>query len=305
MTHSRMIFAFLVLSGCAVLEAANCPAVSAEKQSALVDYVRKQYKIDSGTDLRMVKTDPVEGGCYQALTFEGKGAVKTWQLTLFLSPDQRFLTGELFDTTADPVEVERRKSAELMAGLVPNKGSSKGPEGAAVTIVEFSDFECPFCRKLADIEKQLTPEEKTDVRIVFHHMPLQSHPWARTAAEGAACAQLQNSDAFWSIHDQLFDQQASITRENVHKTLLDFAKHAKSLDLAEFQNCVDNQMSLGLVLRDLNLASANDISGTPTLFINGQRIQGIKDTAELRQLITEAKKATGQTSAATDASFTH
>ena len=148
--------------------------------------------------------------------------------------------------------MERRKSAELMAGLVPNKGSSKGPDGAAVTIVEFSDFECPYCRKLVDTVKQLTPEEKVDLRIVFHHMPLQTHPWARTAAEDAACAQLQNSSAFWPIHDQLFDQQPSITSENIHEKLLAFAKSAKSLDLPEFQNCLDNQMSLGLVLRDLN-----------------------------------------------------
>ena len=126
-------------------------------------------------------------------------------------------------------------------------------------------------------------------------MPLQNHPWARTAAEGAACAQLQDSDAFWSIHDQLFDQQASITPQNIHEKLLAFAKSAKSLDVAEFQNCLDNQMSLGLVLRDLNLASANNISGTPTLFINGQRKQGIKDAAELRGLIAEAKKAAGGT----------
>jgi protein-disulfide isomerase len=77
--------------------------------------------------------------------------------------------------------------------------------------------------------------------------------------------------------------------------LLDFANNTKSLDLREFQGCLDNQMSLGLVLRDMNLASANDINGTPTLFINGQRRQGIKDAAELRQLITEAKKALPQT----------
>jgi len=132
---------------------------------------------------------------------------------------------------------------------------------------------------------------------VFHHMPLQNHPWARTAAEGAACAQLQDSDAFWSIHDQLFDQQASITPQNIHEKLLAFAKSAKSLDLPEFQNCLDNQMSLGLVLRDLNLASANNISGTPTLFINGQRKLGIKDVAELRRLMMDTQKDSPRPSA--------
>ncbi|HZS57078.1 MAG TPA: thioredoxin domain-containing protein [Bryobacteraceae bacterium] len=74
-------------------------------------------------------------------------------------------------------------------------------------------------------------------------------------------------------------------------TLRKPARDGLADDFAEFQNCVDNQMSLGRVLRDLNLASANNISGTPTLFINGQRKQGIKDAAELRGLIAEAKKA--------------
>lgn len=293
MIRSNTLAVFLVVGGCSTVQAASCPALSWEKQSALVEYVRKQYKISSETDLRLVKTDPVEGGCYQALTFEGKGAVKTWQLTLYLSPDQRFLTGELFDTTADPVEQERRKSAALMAGLASNKGSSKGADNAPVAIVEFSDFQCPYCRRFAEIVKQLTPTERASIRTVFHHLPLQTHAWARAAAEGAACAQLQNADGFWSVHDQLVEHQISITVENVHERLLDFARGAKSLNFAEFQNCLDNQMSLGLVLRDLNLASANNINGTPTLFINGQRVQGIRDIGELRQLIVGAKKASG------------
>jgi predicted DsbA family dithiol-disulfide isomerase len=294
--------ALLMLGGGSLIQAGNCPALSAEKQSGLVDYARKQYKIDSTTEFRLAKTELVESSCYRALTFEGKGPLKTWQLTLYLSPDQRFLTGELFDTTLDPIEQERRKAEALMAGLVLNRGSRKGPDDAPVTIVEFSDFECPYCRGFTDIMKQLTPAERTSIQVVFHHLPLQMHPWARTAAEGAACAQLQNADAFWSIHDQLFDHQTAITRENVHELLLDFAKSAKSLNLVQFQDCLDNQMSLGLVLRDLNLASANNVNGTPTLFINGQRIQGIKDASELRRLLAEAKKSSGQMGVANDAS---
>ncbi|HZQ52502.1 MAG TPA: thioredoxin domain-containing protein [Bryobacteraceae bacterium] len=233
-----------------------------------------------------ITEEHLEGAtCYRRVTFEGKNAFRTWDLTLFLSPDQRFLSSDVFDTTLDPVEEERRNNKALMSDLTQNKGSSKGPVDAPVTIVEFSDFECPYCRKFADIVKQLTPGENDNIRIVYHHLPLQMHPWARTAAEGAACAQLQNSNAFWSMHDQLFEHQPSITRENIHQELLDFAKSMKWLNFQEFQSCLDNQMSLGLVLRDLNLASANNINGTPTLFINGQRVEGIKDITELRQII--------------------
>ncbi len=137
---------------------------------------------------------------------------------MYLSPDGRFLTNELFDTTVDPVEEERRKAAALMAGLVPNKGASKGLDHAPVTIVEFSDFECPFCRRFADLMKQVLPAEKNQVRIVFHHFPLSMHPWARAAAEGAACARLQSSEAFWAMHDQLFQHQQEINANNVKQT---------------------------------------------------------------------------------------
>src|SRR5690348_565714 len=121
-------------------------------------------------------------------------------------------------------------------------------------------------------------------------MPLPMHPWARAAAERAACAQLQGSDSFWKMHDQLFKNQETITPDNIKSKLVEFARGVPTLQLEDFQNCLQNQMSLGLVLRDGDLASTNGVDATPTLFINGNRITGIKDEAQLRQLIREAEK---------------
>lgn len=208
---------------------------------------------------------------------------------MYLSPDQRFLTPELLDTTLDPEVERRRKQAEIMAGLTPNKGASKGPEKAAVTIVEFSDFECPFCRRFAQILDQLSPDERKDVRVVFHHMPLSMHPWARAAAEGAACAQLQSADAFWSLHDQLFAHQAELNQTNLREKLTEYASENRSINLTAFKECLENELSLGLVFRDMDLAAANNVSGTPTLFINGSRIAGVKDIAQLCRLIQDAR----------------
>src|SRR5271170_5637300 len=189
----------------------------------LVRYVRNKYKIPSSVNLKLSKDETIPGTCYRDLTFEGTSPAKTWQLTLYLSPDQRFLATQVFDTSVDPVEEERQKNAALMAGLAQNKGSGKGPDRALVTVVEFSDFQCPYCRKLADLMDHLPPAEKDQIRIVFHHMPLAMHPWARAAAEGAACAQLQNSEGFWTLHDQLFRHQNEITQENIKRKLVDFA----------------------------------------------------------------------------------
>ena len=153
-----------------------------------------------------------------------------------------------------------------MAELAQNKGTSKGREKAPVTIVEFSDFECPYCRRFAGILDEVLPGANDDIRVVFHHMPLNMHPWARAAAEGAACAQLQSADAFWAIHDQIFQHQTEITEANLKDKLTEFARHIKPLDLTSFQSCLENQLSLGLVFRDLNLASANKVDSTPTLW---------------------------------------
>lgn len=288
----RKLLLIFLFAGIAAAQ--TCSVVSADKASALVNYVRKEYKLNDSVDLQLLKQAPSGSTCYRELTFEGKTRVKTWQVTLYLSPDERFLTSELFDTTIDPQETARRKAEALMADLSENRGSSKGSGTAPVTIVEFSDFECPYCKKFTDILAQIWPEEKDEVRVVFHHMPLSIHRWARVAAEGAACAQLQSADAFWSMHDQIFQHQQEITADNVKQKLSEYAQNAKSLDTKSFQNCLENEMSLGLVFRDMNLGSANKVEATPTLFINGHHVPGVRDASELRQLIAEAREESTQ-----------
>ncbi len=284
----KTVLLFWVVS--TIATAQTRPALSADKSAALVNYLRKEYKLSDSVDLKVLKDEPFGNTGYHELTFQGKTRVRTWQVTLYLSPDERFLTSELFDTTVDPQEAARRKAEALMAGLSENRGSSKGPDGADVTIVEFSDFECPYCKKFTDTLAQVWPKEKQQLRVVFHHMPLSIHPWARLAAEGAACAQLQNADAFWSMHDQIFDHQQEITADNIKQKLSEYAQNTKSLDRQSFQHCLNNEMSLGLVFRDMNLASTNSVEGTPTLFINGHRVSGVQDAKELMELISQAKR---------------
>jgi predicted DsbA family dithiol-disulfide isomerase len=284
---------FFALGAQPASESHDCAtALSEQKKSDLAKYVIRKYRISPSVSVKLTHTKAVGATCYRELLFEGESPVNTWRLTLYLSPDQRFLTDELFDTTVDPREDERRKAESLMSDLAQNKGASKGPETAPVTIVAFSDFQCPYCRRLADILREVLPEEKNRVRVVFHHLPLSIHTWARSAAEGAACAQLQSPGAFWSMHDYLFAHQDEITPENIKQKLAALAKDVEGLNLSEFQDCVGNQMSLGLVLRDMNLASANNVTATPTLFINGRRVQGIKDATQLKQLVADAEAQT-------------
>lgn len=276
--------------GATLSAASNCAVLSDTEKQALVKYVRGKYKIPDPIALRLSNEEPIAGTCYRRLTFQGTSTVRTWDLSLYLSPDRRFLSDKLYDTTIDPAEEEKRNAEQIMAGLTSSSAAMRGPADAPVTIVEFSDFQCPFCRRFEQIQREALATEASRVRIVFHHLPLSIHSWARTAAEGAACAQLQGSDAFWAVHDQLFENQASLTPENIKSKLVEYAKVSKKLDMQSFQQCMENEMSLGLVLKDMNLASAYQVNGTPTLFINGRRLQGVKDAAELRQLIAEAEK---------------
>ncbi|MGO9132024.1 MAG: DsbA family protein [Bryobacteraceae bacterium] len=265
------------------------PGLTAGQEQTLVGYVRKKYKLPSLIVLSLQKDNLVNGTCYRELTFQGKSEIHTWELTLFLSPDLRFLTDELMDTQRDPAEEERAQNQILMSGLTQGATTVRGPENAAVTIVEFSDFQCPFCRRFAQILDEVLADDARSVRVVFHHMPLAGHDWARLAAEGAACAQLQGPQAFWRMHDQLFRGQQSITADNLKEKLGEFARESKGLDANAFQQCMQNSMSLGLVLRDLNLAEANQVTSTPTLFINGHRVQGVENAARLRELIAAAQ----------------
>jgi len=266
------------------------PPPSAGQRRALEDYVQKRYKLPKTIVLTLQKDSLVGDTCYRELNFQGVSHVRTWDLTLYASPDFRFLSGELFDTQRDPVEEERLNSEALMAGLTRGGTAARGPAKAAVTIVEFSDFQCPYCRKFAGILNEVLSSGSDDVRAVFHHLPLAMHPWARQAAETAACAQLQSGAAFWALHDQIFQNQGAITAENAKEKLDELAKGTKGLDATAFQQCMDNGMSVGLVLKDMNLAEVNHVNGTPTLFINGHRLEGVENAAKLRELIAESRK---------------
>jgi protein-disulfide isomerase len=122
---------------------------------------------------------------------------------------------------------------------------------------------------------------------VFRHFPLTSHSWARIAAEGAACVHLQGNEAFWKIHDQLFAAQSALTKDNIHAKLFEFAQLDR-LDMVRLKECMDDQMSLGLVLKDIKAASMYQVTGTPTVFVNGERIQAVQDRDKLRRMIQEA-----------------
>ena len=160
-------------------------------------------------------------------------------------------------------------------------GPARGPADAPVTIIEFSDYQCPFCRRAEPTVKQVLEQYGDKVRFVFRHFPLDRiHPQARGASEAAACAAEQGK--FWEYHAELFADNAQLDRPG-----LDAAAAKTGLDPAAFKACVDGRKTQALVENDLKEGEAAGVSGTPAFFINGIPLRGALPPEEFKKVIEE------------------
>jgi protein-disulfide isomerase len=158
----------------------------------------------------------------------------------------------------------------------------RGPEDAALTLIEYGDFQCPYCARAHAALVELA-DEMQGIRLVFRHLPLSDlHPLAELAAEAAEAAGSQGK--FWDMHDVLFEQQREVMDEQ------DLAELAESLelDIGRFRADVKERRHRARVQRDLERAHHDGASGTPSFYINGVRYQGDSDRDSLEQALSEA-----------------
>jgi protein-disulfide isomerase len=196
---------------------------------------------------------------------------------VFVSKDGKtLLRGDLYDMSIDPFADNRAK-------IHIDGNPTKGPADATVTLVEFADFQCPHCRELSEALKTVEAA-RPQVRIVYKDFPLtEIHPWAETAALGGRCAFDQSPDAFWKVHDAIFDNQDALTAENIWDKLVEFATQAglnpdtfkACLSSPDAQKAVDANRAEGLALK---------VDSTPTIFLNGRPMVG-GDAPTLTRLI--------------------
>jgi protein-disulfide isomerase len=266
-----------------------CRDVSPTEGERLAHYVAQKYHLPAHAALRLESKEQVGGSCYRKLVFKGDGALGPYEATFYASPDLRFLSSDILDSTIDPEREERADAEKRMSQLLDGEYAALGSATAPVTVVVFSDFQCPYCKRMRGLlaaEPLITSGGK--VRLVFRHMPMPAHQWAQKAAEAAACAQFQNGDAFWRFHDSLFENQEKITADNVNQMVGDLASQIETLSIRDFGDCLRRQTSLGTVLRDRHLGTLVGVKGTPTLFINGEPLTGLPDAAELHRRLEEA-----------------
>jgi len=175
---------------------------------------------------------------------------------------------------------------ELPRVEVQAKGPARGPSNAPVTIVEFSDFQCPYCGREVPVIERLMKEYDGKIRLVFRHYPLDFHPFAQKAAEAAACAQEQGK--FWELHDKMFGNQSKLGVDD----LKGYAK-AVGLDVAKFDKCLDSGEKKPLVEEDVKAGGEAGVSGTPAFFINGVFINGAQPYEHMKQAVDRELKRKG------------
>jgi protein-disulfide isomerase len=163
----------------------------------------------------------------------------------------------------------------------------KGPQGAPITIVEFSDFQCAYCKRVLTVLNQVLERYPDQVRLAFRDFPIVNiHPQAQKAAEAAHCASEQGK--FWEYHDLLFEKQEAIPTTN-------FADHAKALglELTSFQACLDSQKYRDKVERNYADGVKAGVSGTPAFFINGRLVSGAQPLEAFKAVIDEELERLG------------
>jgi protein-disulfide isomerase len=269
---------FLLLSFIAIALAARAqqakPASAAAAlalsptQKNIEAYLRHLYAF--GPDVLLVVGPPKETAVEGLLetTIDLTVADNKQAVKFYVSKDGKFLfRGEMSDMTKDPL-------AESRAQIQMKDAPSLGEPTAAVTLVEYSDFECPVCRSLHDVLRGLLPNYAGKVRVVFKDFPLeQLHPWARTAALAGRCAYQQNPQAFWKMYDFIYDNQEIISAANAWTKMLEYAGRS-GLDSDAFKGCMASPEAGEAV----NASRANgqqlEVNSTPTVFVNGRRLVG-------------------------------
>ncbi len=157
------------------------------------------------------------------------------------------------------------------AAAIGDASNANGPESAPITIVEFSDFQCPACRAAQPLVKQMLAEYPEKVRLVYRHFPLDnSHRNARTAAQAAEVA--ASYGKFWEFHDKLFETQETwgdlTDKTKVQETFAEYAAQLE-IDKTEFLSKIESQEVIDAVQADAAAATALQVNATPTFFVNG------------------------------------
>ena len=241
-------------------------------------YVR--YAEGFSSAVKFAIDDPVVTplqGYYRVLVHMSMGQTQQDKVYYVTSDGKHVLTGPVWDLDKNPF-LET-------AAHVPTEGPSFGPANAKITLVVFSDFECPYCREFARTIRTDLAHNYKDVRVVFKDFPIESlHPWAKAASEAAHCVGDDNAEIFWSFHDWIFEHQGEIDSKNLREKSLQFSRD-HGLDPAKVTACIDSHATSAEIESNIQIGRTLDITKTPTFFLDGRAIPGAIPWAALNTLL--------------------
>ena len=278
-------------SGSGIARAQNAPGLSPAvantvptdpaKDAALKTYLQKHFKIPSPDAITLgpaFKT-PLNGLLARQLTVRNDQGQSVGATIFFDQNENKAIIGQYIDTSAEPW------GRVNMGAVTLTDRPEQGPAHAPVTIVEFADFECPFCaHAFTVLETMVNTTYKGKVKVIFKAYPLNVHPWALKAAEAAECARLQNPAAFWDFARYFYNNQGSININNIQQNVDKLAKQQK-LDAPSLKACMDSPQTEAHVKQDQNDGNSIHVSSTPTFFVNGIPVVGLPDNKIMQYVI--------------------
>lgn len=290
----KKLLVFIALAVCSIglfgqakakPEVKAAPKVSALDKTTLANYVRHLQAWDNSITLAVGDPKPAPMPGFFEINIHASKDKASQDLTYYVSKDGSIiLQATVYQTAENPFKPDLEKLKGITA-LSPNYGT----QGAPVVIVEFSDFECPYCKEEAKtLRTNLPTAFPKEVHLYHLDMPLEAvHPWARPAANVGRCVYKQNAGTFWSYYDWIYAHQAEITLENLKSKVLDWAKTEKTLDTLQLSHCIDTKETDAEISMSLEQAKNLQINQTPMFFVNGRRMAGAVDWPTMKQVIDE------------------
>ena len=257
--------------------------------------VRANYSIPASVKITVGPLRPSDFANYDALTISMEGGEKKQTYDFLLSKDGKTLARMTkLDLTKDPY-------SEAMKKIDLNGRPTRGNKDAKVVVVNFDDFQCPFCSRMHQtLFPELLKEYGDRVEFVYKDFPLSEiHPWATHAAVDANCLAAQNSDAYWDFADHIHASQREVNSEKGRDaqfavldrlTLEQGQKH--DLNQSKLQACVKAQNE-DAIKASMHEAEGVGVSATPTLFVNGQEMDGALPISEMRAALDRALEQAG------------
>jgi Protein-disulfide isomerase len=277
------IFLFLVVFAFQVTACAQDEAVKPSMTNdQIAVYIRKALNVPANISIT-VKENP------ESKTVPGSFPIMIQFRSDRVNQDQEawvtkgnfLVIGRTFDMSIDPYKKNLEK-------ITLSNAPVTGAADAKVTIVEYSDFQCPYCSAAYVTVKDLLKVYEGKVKVVYKHLPLTNiHDWAQDAAAASVCVYQQNPQAFWSYSDYFFTNQKSITKETFGAKLQQFSTDSK-LDYASLQKCIADPATAKKISADTAEASGLGLNSTPSFVVNGRTVVGALPEDQFKQVIDEA-----------------